>query len=102
MVFKSAFVPPGIGPKSTHVIFRPLIHQNHQHGILTPSSTELGSTLDGTGMLISSLDSQTAAALILPLLTYKVAATLRGQRLQWYLDASIALVITAFASTLVR
>ena len=49
-----------------------------------------------------SLDSQTATALTLPLLTYKVAATLRGQRIQWYLDAAIALAIKAFLSALQR
>lgn len=44
----------------------------------------------------SQLDPQTAAALLLPLLAYKVAAVVNGQKLQWYLDASIALAVTTF------
>jgi len=39
--------------------------------------------------------TQRAAALVLPLLAYKAAATLQGVRLQWYLDASIALATAA-------
>ena len=50
----------------------------------------------------SSIDKETAAALILPLLSYKVSAYLRGQRLQWYLDASIALAVVAFLMKITR
>ena len=38
---------------------------------------------------------QVAAALVLPLLTYKVAAIVQRVQLQWYLDASIALATSA-------
>uniref|UniRef100_A0A7S1FQD4 Uncharacterized protein n=1 Tax=Corethron hystrix TaxID=216773 RepID=A0A7S1FQD4_9STRA len=46
--------------------------------------------------LYASTEPETAAALILPLLAYKVAAVANGQKLQWYLDASIALALVAF------
>ena len=49
-------------------------------------------------MAHSADELQLAAALVLPLLAYKVAAIAQRQQLQWYLDASIAL---ATASLLV-
>ena len=36
-----------------------------------------------------------ATALVLPLLAYKIAATVQGNRLMWYLDVSIALATFA-------
>ena len=38
---------------------------------------------------------QLATALVTPLLAYKIAATLQGNRLMWYLDVSIALATFA-------
>jgi hypothetical protein len=49
-------------------------------------------------MVHTTDELQLAAALVLPLLAYKVAAIIRRNQLQWYLDASIAL---ATASLLV-
>ena len=40
-------------------------------------------------------DVQLATALVLPLLAYKIAATVQGNRLMWYLDVSIALATFA-------
>ena len=51
-----------------------------------------------TAMVHTTDELQLAAALVLPLLAYKVAAIIRRNQLQWYLDASIAL---ATASLLV-
>mmetsp|Transcript_19347 Transcript_19347/g.29137 ORF Transcript_19347/g.29137 Transcript_19347/m.29137 type:complete len:116 (+) Transcript_19347:19-366(+) len=45
----------------------------------------------------SSDEVEAAAALILPLLAYKVAASYYGNQLQWYLDAAISLALAAFA-----
>ena len=42
-------------------------------------------------MMHSAEEVQTAAALVFPLLVYKAAALVQRNRLQWYLDASIAL-----------
>ena len=49
-------------------------------------------------MVHTTDELQLAAALVLPLLAYKVAAIIQRNQLQWYLDASIAL---ATASLLV-
>ena len=46
-------------------------------------------------MVHSADELQLAAALVLPLLTYKVAAIVQRVQLQWYLDASIALATSA-------
>ena len=43
-----------------------------------------------------NMDPQTAALLLLPLLAYKVSATMNGQHLLWYLDLAIALALTSF------
>ena len=43
----------------------------------------------------SAEELQLAAAAVLPLLAYKVAAIVFQQRLQWYLDATIALATAA-------
>mmetsp|Transcript_17687 Transcript_17687/g.27007 ORF Transcript_17687/g.27007 Transcript_17687/m.27007 type:complete len:116 (+) Transcript_17687:59-406(+) len=54
------------------------------------------------GPLYLSVDAETAAALMLPLLAYKVAATINGQKLQWYLDAAIALALATFISLVAK
>ena len=43
-------------------------------------------------MVHTTDELQLAAALVFPLLTYKVAAIVQRNKLQWYLDATIALV----------
>ena len=43
-----------------------------------------------------TMDPQTAALLLLPLLAYKISAMMNGQKLLWYLDAAIVLAVTSF------
>ena len=59
---------------------------------MLPSRTRVAAMVHTTDEL------QLAAAVVLPLLAYKVAAIIQRNQLQWYLDASIAL---ATASLLV-
>ena len=55
------------------------------------SITQLSRTRVMT-MVHTTDELQLAAALVFPLLTYKVAAIVQRNKLQWYLDARIALV----------
>ena len=61
------------------------------------STKQLARRLPGRRCSAKAQSTQRAAALVLPLLAYKAAATLQGVRLQWYLelDASIALATAA-------
>ena len=62
----------------------------------------LDAVVTSSSLMISKVDTQTAAALILPLLAYKIAAMINGQRLQWYLDASILFAIVTFLTTTIK
>lgn len=65
--------------------------------MLADSAMPLASLSESTSLLVSSstLPPSTAAALVLPLITYKLASSWRGYRLQWYTDASISLAVAA-------
>merc|ERR1712008_386368 len=63
-----------------------------------PRRSMLPSRTRGAAMVHTTDELQLAAAVVLPLLAYKVAAIIQRNQLQWYLDASIAL---ATASLLV-
>ena len=62
----------------------------------------LDAVVTSSSLMISKVDTQTAAALILPLLAYKIAAMINGQRLQWYLDASILFALVTFLTTIIK
>ena len=49
----------------------------------------------GVTLALPPEELQVASALVLPLFAYKVAAMIQGNRLQWYLDATIALCAAA-------
>jgi len=76
------------------------IRQPRHDPIGTQTALSLSPEAYDTSFLVSIVDPETAAALILPLLAYKAAAMINGQRLQWYLDATIALAVTAFLVSL--
>ena len=65
---------------------------------VTARDPALASRARVIAMVHTTDELQLAAALVLPLLAYKVAAIIQRNQLQWYLDASIAL---ATASLLV-
>ena len=67
-------------------------------GALSCYPSTLSSRTRVTAMVHTTDELQLAAAVVLPLLAYKVAAIIQRNKLQWYLDASIAL---ATASLLV-
>mmetsp|Transcript_53298 Transcript_53298/g.59571 ORF Transcript_53298/g.59571 Transcript_53298/m.59571 type:complete len:146 (-) Transcript_53298:150-587(-) len=64
--------------------------------VVTKMKTRRSSSISSSRLYYSSIDSETAAALIFPLLVYKAAAIINGQKLQWYLDASISIALVAF------
>ena len=49
----------------------------------------------GAELVLPAEQLQLASALVLPLFAYKLAAMIQGNRLQWYLDATIALCAAA-------
>jgi len=107
MVFgKAAFVAPpspGVAPRAPRPFpspsSRPPLGRCPAAPVPAPSAR---GGPDASRRLVAAVDGETAAAPLLPLFAYKVAATVRGQRLQWYLDASIALALVAFLTTLAK
>ena len=63
-----------------------------------PSGTAIRALYGG----VKAKNTQLAAALILPLLAYKVGAIIQGFKLRWYLDVSIALSVVAFVAYVCR
>ena len=61
------------------------------HAFIFDPSLHLRTTV----VLASSLEPTTAAGLVLPLITYKLASSFLGYHLQWYTDASISLSVAA-------
>ena len=81
----------------THVLLQ---EKSRSRTSVTPTSCDSApaSRSRVTAMVHTTDELQLAAAVVLPLLAYKVAAIVQRNQLQWYLDASIAL---ATASLLV-
>ena len=77
------------GDRLAHVLLQ---RRSRSRTSVEPSRTRV------TAMVHTTDELQLAAAVVLPLLAYKVAAIIQRNQLQWYLDASIAL---ATASLLV-
>ena len=69
-----------------------------RRSVTPPGETTLALRTRAIAMVHTTDELQLAAAVVLPLLAYKVAAIIQRNKLQWYLDASIAL---ATASLLV-
>ena len=82
---------------ATHVLLQ---EKSRSRTSVTPTSCDSApaSRSRVTAMVHTTDELQLAAAVVLPLLAYKVAAIVQRNQLQWYLDASIAL---ATASLLV-
>ena len=84
-------------PATSHVLLQ---EKSRSRTSVTPTSCDSApaSRSRVTAMVHTTDELQLAAAVVLPLLAYKVAAIVQRNQLQWYLDASIAL---ATASLLV-
>ena len=81
---------------AAHVLLQE--RRRSRRSVTPPGETTLALRTRAIAMVHTTDELQLAAALVLPLLAYKVAAIIQRNQLQWYLDASIAL---ATASLLV-
>ena len=64
--------------------------------LLAPKAVAAAATPPLPTPLAPKKNPELAAALILPLVAYKAASIAQGNKLMWYLDASIAVSLAAF------